>query len=90
MKISSLDYKEMVSKEIISFDYGYKGQNLRIDSDGRIMYLVRKSDIAKQSNLKWFCWHLNEIYDNKYFVGYVTEPDKEVIKIVKEIKELRK
>lgn len=90
MKDSSLGYQEMVSKQIIAFAYGYKGLDIHIDSDGRIMYLVRKSDIAKQSKFKWFCWHLSNIYDNHNHVGYITEPDKDVIKIVNEIKELQK
>ena len=88
MKKSSLAYQEMVSKAVISFDYGYKGQNLHIDSDGRIMYLVRKSDIGKQSKLKWFCYNINAIYDSTYFVGYITEMDKDVVKVINEIMEI--
>lgn len=90
MKNSSLTYKEMVSKAIISFNYGYKGQSLHIDSDGRIMYSVRKSDIAKQSGLKWILCNINAIYDSSYFVGYITEPDKDVVKVINEIMELQK
>lgn len=75
-------------KIVLVIDYGYKGDTISIDTNGRIFISEDSGSIRNKSRLHWLWWKLDGwlISKGRVHLTYATEPDAKVLKLVKTIR----
>jgi hypothetical protein len=84
-KLSATELKSRSIQVILGFAYGDdKGQDVFIDSQGKIYFVVPKSGIRNKSRLHWLWWKMDRSDQGSLY--YSTSPDTEIVNWVNDIR----
>lgn len=75
--------KPAEDKTVLTMDYGYKGDTVFIDTEGRLFISEDAADIRNKSRLHWLWWKLDA--GSKAHLIYATDPDAQVLEAAKNI-----
>ena len=67
----------------LTMDYGYKGNTLCVDNDGRIFISEDAAELRNTSRLHWLWWKI--VCRSSSHITYFTHPDPKVMMVAKRI-----
>jgi hypothetical protein len=76
LRASVQEERNFKSNRLLSFEYGYKGNDIVIDTEGRVLISVYKSEIRKRTPFHRLWAMLDDFFgDNQSGFSYITKAD---------------
>lgn len=84
-KIARRQFTKWPDKDqiVLTMDYGYKGNTVCIDNDGRIFISEDAAELRDKSRLHWLWWKI--VSRSSSHITYFTYPDPKVLGVAKRI-----